>query len=134
MNYPRILLGGVVSGVIWTIASSLVTLLFGQDFATAIPDNRLAAPSVGLVTFLVTVNLLEGIWAIWLYAAMRPRFGAGPKTALTAGLAWWIISSLVDVTWGSFGFVPDRAIIGPVAASLPAILISSFVGAWLYKE
>ena len=32
---------------------------------------------------------LCGIAAVWLYAAIRPRFGAGLKTALIAGIAVW---------------------------------------------
>ncbi|HSE60477.1 MAG TPA: hypothetical protein VLA99_17380 [Nitrospiraceae bacterium] len=31
--------------------------------------------------------------ALWLYAAIRPRFGAGPKTALYAGLGVWVLGS-----------------------------------------
>ena len=114
--------------------SSVVTVLAGQDFAAAVPDQRLSAPSGGLVAFLLILNLVEGTWAMWLYAAIRPRYGAGPKTAAVAGFSWWVISSLIDATWGSFGFVPARALLGPMAASLPAILVAALVGAWLYKE
>jgi hypothetical protein len=51
-----------------------------------------------------------------------------------AGFSWWIISSLIDATYGSFGFFPARALVGPMAASLPAIIIAAVAGAWLYKE
>src|SRR5207249_3963498 len=34
-------------------------------------------------------GFLVGIFAVWLYAAIRPRYGAGPKTALCAGAAVW---------------------------------------------
>ena len=113
---------GSVAGVVWTVLSTVVTILVGHDFAAAVPGNRLAAPSGGLVTFLFLVNLLEGIWAMWLYAAIRPRYGAGPKTAVAAGISWWVISSLIDATRGSFGFVPVQAHWPAVAASLPAIM------------
>ena len=98
------------------------------------PGNRLAAPNGGLIMFLFVVNLAEGVWAMWLYAAIRPRYGPGPKTAVIAGLAWWVISSLIDATWGSLGFVPKEALLGPMAASLPAIILAALAGAWLYKE
>jgi hypothetical protein len=134
INWGRVVLGGLVAGLVWTLLSLVVTVLVGSDFAAAVPGNRLAVPSSGLVAFLFIVNLVEGIWAIWLYAAIRPRYGAGPKTAAVAGFSWWVISSLVDATWGSFGFVPAKALLPLMAASLPAIIVAAVVGAWLYKE
>ena len=134
INWGRVLLCGVVAGVVWTVLSSVVTVFIGYDFAAAVPGHRLSAPRGGFVAFLFIVNLVEGVWAIWLYAAIRPRYGAGPKTAAVAGFSWWVISSLIDATWGSFGFVPARALLGPMAASLPAIIVAALAGAWLYKE
>lgn len=134
INWWRVLLSGQVAGVVWTLLSAVVTVVVGSDFAAAVPGNRLAAPSGGLVTFLFVVNLVEGTWSMWLYAAIRPRYGPGPKTALAAGFSWWVISSLIDATWGAFGFVPARALVGPMAASLPAIILATLAGAWLYKE
>jgi hypothetical protein len=134
INWGRLLLCGVVTGVVWTVLSSISTVFVAADFASAVPGNRLFVPSGALVAFLFVVNLVEGIWAMWLYAAIRPRYGAGPKTAALAGLAWWVVSSLVDATWGSFRFVPARALLGPMAASLPELIVAALAGAWLYKE
>jgi hypothetical protein len=134
INWGRVLLCGLVAGLVWTVLSSVVTVFAGQGFSAAVPGNRLAAPNGGLMMFLLVVNLVEGVWAMWLYAAIRPRYGAGPKTAVIAGLSWWVISSLIDATWGSFGFVPARALLGPMAASLPAIILAALSGAWCYKE
>jgi hypothetical protein len=134
INWGRVFLCGLLAGVVWTALSSVITVLVGHDFAAAVPGNRLAAPGVGLVAFLFIVNLVEGAWAMWLYAAIRPRYGAGLKTAVVVGISWWVISSLVDATWGSFGFVPVSALWPAMAASLPAIIVAAVVGAWLYKE
>ncbi len=134
INWARVLLCGLVAGLVWTVLSSVVTVLAGQSFSAAVPGNRLAAPGAGLILFLLVVNLVEGVWTMWLYAAIRPRYGAGPRTALISGSSWWVISSLIDATWGSFGFVPARALLGPMAASLPAILLSALAGAWCYRE
>jgi hypothetical protein len=94
----------------------------------------LSAPNAGFVAFLLAVNLAEGIWAMWLYAAIRPRYGGGLKTAAVAGSAWWVISSLIDATWGSFGFVSANALLGPMLGSLPAIIAAALAGAWFYTE
>jgi len=134
VNWARVVPCGLLAGIVWTVLSSVVTALAGRAFAAALPDGRLTRPSASLVTFLLVVNLAEGIWAIWLYAAIRPRYGAGPRTALVAGLAWWALSTFIDLTWGSFGLVPVSALAGPVLASLPAIVLATLAGAWRYSE
>jgi hypothetical protein len=134
INWVRVFLCGLLAGLTWTVLSSILTALVGKDFAAAVPNGRLAAPQVGFVLFLFVICLVEGIWAMWLYAAIRPRYGPGPKTAAIVGFSWWIISSLIDVTYGSFGFFPAKALVGPMLASLPSLIIAVIVGAWLYKE
>ncbi|HEX9119150.1 MAG TPA: hypothetical protein VF840_01290 [Terriglobales bacterium] len=134
INWGRVVLCGIVAGLTWTVLSSLITAFFARDFVAAVPGGRLSSPSGGLVAFLFTVNLVMGIWAMWHYAAIRPRYGPGPKTAVATGFSWWIISSLIDATWGSFGFVVPKAVLAPMAASLPAIIIAALVGAYFYRE
>ena len=134
INWGRVVLCGIVAGLAWTVLSSIVTVFFAKDFVAAVPGGRLSAPSGGLVAFLFMVNLVMGIWAMWLYAAIRPRYGPGPKTAVATGFAWWVITSLTDATWASFGFVVPKAVLAPMVASLPAIIIAAVVGAWLYRE
>ncbi len=134
INWGRVVLCGIVTGLAWTVLSSIITAFVARDFVAAVPGGRLSAPSGGLIAFLFIVNLVMGIWAMWLYAAIRPRYGPGPKTAVATGFSWWVISSLIDATWGSFGFVVPRAVLAPMAASLPAIIIAAVVGAWLYRE
>ena len=128
------MLCGVVTGVVWTILSAISTWYVGADFNSAIPGNKIFAPSAGLATFLLTVNLAGGIWAMWLYAAIRPRYGAGAKTAAIAGFSWWVVSTLADATWGSFKLVPLKALVQLSAVSLPEMIVAVLVGAWLYRE
>lgn len=71
---------------------------------------------------------------MWLYAAIRPRYGPGPKTALVAGFAWWVIVSLQSGKWVAVGFVPVKATLARLAITLPAILLAALVGAWPYEE
>src|SRR5215469_6745591 len=48
-------------------------------------------PSRQCYTCLHCRRLHRGVAAIWLYAAARPRFGAGPKTAGLTGFTYWIM-------------------------------------------
>lgn len=134
INWSRLILCGVLTGVVWTVLSATSTRYLGADFNFAVPGNKIFAPSAGLAAFLLTVNLAGGIWAMWLYAAIRPRYGAGAKTAAVAGFSWWVVSTLADATWGSFRLVPVKALLPLSAVSLPEMIVAVLVGAWLYKE
>jgi len=134
INPVRVIVSGIVAGLVWTILSSLITAYLSGEFVAAVPGRRLIMPPGGLVLFLLTVNLVMGIWAMWLYAAIRPRYGPGAWTAARAGASWWVITSLVDITWGSFGFVRQHSLLAPMLASLPALIIAALAGAWLYRE
>ena len=123
-----------MAGIVWTVTSALSTWFVGADFNAAVPGNKIFAPSAGLAAFLLAVNLAGGIWAIWLYASIRPRYGAGAKTAAIAGMSWWIVSTLADATWGSFRLVPVAALVPLSVVSLPEMVVAAMVGAWLYKE
>lgn len=134
IHWPRVVIGGIVAGVVWTVLSSLITAFLSQDFVAAVPGGRLSRPPGSMVAFLFAVSLVMGIWAVWLYAAIRPRYGPGPRTAVIAGVSWWVISTCIDATWGSFGFVPSKAILPASAASLPALILAALAGGALYEE
>ena len=56
----------------------------------------------------IALDLLTGISILWLYAAIRPRYGPGAKTATIAAFASWFIVSLEDAIWCSFELFPAR--------------------------
>jgi hypothetical protein len=133
INWSRVLLCGVLAGIVWIILGAMVTATLGRDFA-ALPNNHLAAPTPGWVIFNLFIDLLEGISVLWLYAAVRPLYGPGAKTAIIAAFAWWFIVSLGDATWCSFGFFPPRTVIPLMIGTLPALVLATIAGAKFYKE
>jgi hypothetical protein len=94
---------------VWIILGAMVTALLGQEFA-ALPGNHLGTPKPGFVLFNIVLDLVEGISILWLYAAIRPRYGSGANTAIIAAIAWWFIVSLGDAAWCSFGLFPPRTV------------------------
>jgi len=133
INWSRVLGCGLLSGILWIILGSVVTGLLGRNFA-ALPNNRLGAPTSGFILLNVVVDLLEGISILWLYAAIRPLYGPGPRTAVVAAFAWWFIVTLGDVTWCSFGFFPPTTVIPLIIGTLPALILATLAGARFYKE
>jgi hypothetical protein len=133
INWSRVLGCGLLAGLVWIVLGSAVTALLGRDFA-ALPNNHLAAPTPGFILFNAVLDLLEGVSILWLYAAIRPRYGPGPKTAVIAAAAWWFVVTLGDATWCSFGFFPPSTVVPLMAGTLPAIILATLAGARFYRD
>lgn len=80
------------------------------------------------------IDLMMGIWAVWLYSAIAPRYGAGPRTACIAGVAWWIIKSLQSAKWVGIGLIPRRVVLIPLATTLVVAVVASVLGGWIYDR
>jgi len=133
INWWRVFGCGLLAGIVWIILGSLVTSLLGREFA-ALPNNHLRAPTPSFLVVNVVLDLLEGISILWLYAAIRPLYGPGAKTAGIAAIAWWFIVSLGDATWCSFGFFPPHTVVPLMIGTLPAIILATLAGARFYKD
>ena len=81
INWSRVLVGGLIAGSIWTLLSALSTWYLGAEFSSYVPGNRVLQPTAGLFIFLFFLSLAGGVWAMWLYASIRPRYGAGAESS-----------------------------------------------------
>jgi hypothetical protein len=139
MNVTRILLGGLVAGTVMNASEAALHGGVLGDEAKAlfarfhVPDPATALPMVSLI--LVTYVL--GTASVWLYAAIRPRFGPGPGTAIVAGLAVWSLAHLWSGVYLGFGFAglitPKLAFV-PVLWGLVEAPLGTLAGAWAYRE
>jgi hypothetical protein len=82
----------------------------------------------------IAVDLVAGISILWLYASIRATYGPGARTAVIAAFAWWLIVSLEDTIWCSFGLFPPRTLVPLIFGTLPALIIATLAGARFYKE
>jgi hypothetical protein len=137
INWARVILGGMIAGLIVNISEFLVNNLWlPGEWAEAMESlNRTGeVGSAGTVAFWAW-GFLTGISALWLYAAIRPRFGAGPKTAVLAALAIWVPGSLLGTIFPAvLELFPQRLIVIGVAAGLVELLVGTLAGAALYRE
>ncbi len=132
-NWIRLVLCGSVAGVVWNLVSVLFLSLFAPDFVPSVQRSAPRPPLGG--EFLFAIDVAMGIWAVWLYSAIAPKYGARPITAAIAGAAWWILKTLQSAKWAGLGFValgPDLVALG--LATLAATVFASAVGAWLYRK
>ena len=137
INIGRLILGGIVAGIVLDVLGSLVDgVWLAPRWANGMLGlGRTSFSTCMLVGFNV-LGLLGGIALVWIYAAIRPRFGAGAKTAVYAGLVYWI----VNVLFPNLGFMWIPHLFGHVltamttAAGLVEVIAAAIAGAAVYKE
>ena len=128
----RIVLCGSVAGIVWFLFSVAFLSSFSQDFLSSVDRAALLPPRGGV--FFFGLDIMMGIWAMWLYSAIATGYGAGSKTAVIAGIAWWTIKSLQSAKWAGLGLVPSRMIVLPLVKTLIAAVLASVAGAFLYDR
>ncbi len=137
INWRNVVIGGLVAGIIIDVVEGILEgIILGPEWRQAMQALGHPLRETGAnMTLHVLLGFAYGIMALWLYAAIRPRFGAGPKTALYAGLAVWVLGSLLpSVNWGPRGLLPGHLFTIAVVVGLAEIVAATEAGAWLYKE
>jgi hypothetical protein len=135
INWTRVLLGGLVAGVIINVFEFLLNgVILAKDMEAAIAALGRQMGGGELAMFTVW-GFLVGIFAVWLYAAIRPRFGAGLSTALCAGVAVWCLGYLLAaVTPLALKLFPTRLLIIGLVVGLVEVNAGTVAGAWIYRE
>ena len=138
INLGRVIVGGIVAGIIFFVGDGIVhgALLQSRWVAVMAALGR-SGGNVGAQhpLYFLAYDLVKGFFAVGIYAAIRPRFGAGPSTAIIAALMVWVLviptpllgllpmeffGRRFAVLWSLYGLVP--------------IMVGSLVGGWLYRE
>ena len=132
LHWGRIALSGLLAGLVWNLLAMLLLGLVGDAFLAEVRRGPGGGTLAG-IPFGFLANLAAGIWAMWLYGMIHPRFRTGPRAAAVAGCAWWVIVSLQSGKWVALQGVPLRAVIGPLLVTLPAILLATQSGALTYR-
>jgi len=136
INVGRVLLGGLIAGVVLNIGESLLNgVVLANDMKAELDRLRLPDPGGVFIAKAVVATFVLGIVIVYIYAAIRSQFGPGVKTAIYAGLfAWFCYYVYAGVIQTGLGFVSARlAIIGAVWG-LVEYSLGAIAGAWLYKE
>jgi hypothetical protein len=136
-NRVRVVLGGLLAGVVINIVEYVTNgVVLKADWAQVM--QSLGKPTAVTGSAIAIYNLwgfLVGIAAVWIYAAIRPRYGAGAGTAARAGLVAWVLAVfLTNVANYPSGLYPTRLLVITSVVALFEIVIAAIVGAWVYKE
>jgi hypothetical protein len=139
INTSKVLVGGVAAGVVANIIGFVAFgLLLGPrieaEMAAAAPALQGRGMSGGAITTNVIASFVIGILLVWLYAAMRPRFGPGMKTAVYAALVVWLCGFLFHLDWLLAELMTPATYALASVAALVQLVPSAAVGGMLYKE
>lgn len=136
INVGRVILGGLLAGLVLNIVDYVVYgVLMAGDLEAAMRDLGREPVAAAQIMWFAIIDFLYGIFLVYLYAAIRPRFGAGPRTAVTAGLLVWVVAVLLhSLAEMQMGLFPARLYVIGAVVALVALPVATVVGAWVYKE
>lgn len=136
INWGRVVLGGLLAGVVLNVIDAAV---YGKwlaaDFAAAMQALGKPGSMSSLIPLFVVLDFVTGIGLVWVYAAIRPRFGAGPQTAVIAGVAvWFFVALLHSLGEAPMGLFPQRIYTITTVVTLIEYALATAIGAYVYKE
>jgi hypothetical protein len=136
INLGRVILGGIVAGVIIDIIEYVLNAIVLADrWSSIMAAHNLPPFTFNAIIVFNIIGLVTGIAAVWTYAAVRPRFGEGPRTAVVAALLIWVVGYLLpDAANVVVGLYPLAVALILVCVGLVEIVIATLAGAFLYKE
>ncbi len=136
INFGRVLLGGLVAGLILNVGEWVLNgIVLHQQMQEFFKRCGFPEPGTNFLVIAVAITFVLGIVIVLGYAAIRPRFGPGPKTAIIAGLfAWFGVVVYQNVIAGGLGMEPASLLAMVIGWELVEYLLATLVGAALYKE
>lgn len=139
INTSKVVVGGLAAGVVNNVLGFVVQgVMLGKrmmdEMVAAAPSLQGKGMDTTTTIARVVTGFAIGILIVWLYAAMRPRFGPGPKTAFLAGFVVWLCGFIFYMDWLYMGMMSVGLYAMVSVAMLVTCSITAWVGALLYKE
>ena len=136
INLQKVIIGGLIAGVVLNIVDGvLFGVILQKQMAAAMASINRPPMTGAQMPWFVFLDFVAGIFLVWLYAAMRPRFGAGPATAAKTGVAAWVIGLLLPTLFmWPMHLYPANFNVLTLVVALVEWPIATVVGAKFYTE
>ena len=139
INTGKVLVGGVVAGVVMNVIDFIVNMFIVGDrmkaeteaFKPGLSDQMMSSST--MVSYIV-MDFVLGFALIWTYAAIRPRFGPGIKTASYAAILFWILAGIFLSGYLHMGMMSTGLWFTFAFMGLVNFLLSAWAGAKFYTE
>jgi hypothetical protein len=136
INTGSVIKGGLVAGLLINISEAILNVpVLGTRMEAELAARNLAPPDNTMIAIFVAMSFGLGILLVWIYAAIRPRFGPGPGTAACAGLLVWGLAYLwPSIFMGVIGMSSWGLLTISLVWGVAELLLASVAGAYFYKE
>ena len=139
INTKKVLLGGFVAGVIINIIDFVSNAyILGarmkaetDAFKPGLSDQMMSGNT--MISYVI-MDLVIGFALVWTYAAIRPRFGAGVRTAVYAVVLFWLLALIFTAGYRQMGIMSSGLWWSFAFIGLVNFLIAGIAGAALYTE
>jgi hypothetical protein len=140
INTKKVIVAGLAAGVFMNIADYVIHMMFGarmtaelNAFHAGLGDSMNTMSSNVMIGYVV-MDLVIGMLLAYTYAAIRPRFGPGGKTAIIVGLMYWIFASILTSGYLVMGMMSRSLWLTYGLIYLVCLILASLVAGALYKE
>jgi hypothetical protein len=137
LNRMRILLGGIVGGVVWAIWSFLIGMKMAPFYAATqasglfLKESRYPFFAGQWIVLVFIISILLA----YLYACSRATAGAGPRTALRIGMivgfCAGVPGNFAQAAWSP---VPRVMPLGWMLDMWVGAILAALVAGFLYKD
>jgi uncharacterized membrane protein len=139
MNTQKVIVGGLAAGVVTNILGFLLFGMFlgprfNAELDAVVPGASARMNTPGAMTATILTQFVIGLLLVWIYAAIRPRFGPGFRTAAYAALVIWICGFVFYQGWYFGGLMTGMSYILAAVVNGAILLVGAYVGGMLYKE
>ena len=139
INTGKVLIGGIAAGVVMNVVDFVSNkFILGARMAAESeafkPGMAASMMTTSVMVSYVVMDLALGILLVWTYAAIRPRFGPGMKTATYAAILFWILGDIFYSGYLHMGMMSTGLWVQFAIFALVNFLVSAWVGAKLYTE
>ena len=136
INMRRVILGGLVAGLVANAFDFLITsLLMADEFSSMLARLNVDDTAArAWIPVFAAADLVWGIVLVFTYAAIRPRFGPGAGTAVIGGVLLWCAVAIFGVLLLAMGLHTLGSYAKSSGLYLVAAIGSSLAGAALYRE
>ena len=133
---PLIFLGVALINVFEFLGlADLLTKLAGPfvQHILGLPKETVAVIILGFLRKDISIALLNTTMMIWLYAALRPMFGVGVKTALITSLFVFVFVTAYIVNMANIFYYPWHIAFLEAFYLLAELPLSLIAGAYIYE-
>jgi hypothetical protein len=139
INTQKVLIGGIAAGVVMNVIDFISnTYILGarmkaesDAFKPGLADQMMSGSAIA---GYIVMDFVLGILLVWTYAAIRPRFGPGLKTAAYAAVLFWLLAGIFNSGYMHMGMMSAGLWWTFAFIGLVNFFLAAWAGAKLYSE